>query len=177
MIVQPIFHGFDHSYVTSALQKYPDRFKGMLLVDPTLPPVCDRHAVANAVRQCCMPAVQHLPSTAQTARVDANQAWRQRRWQEREEGQRGAARDNDGRQRKQRVEEPGGRAPGRQPPRWWPFDTSCCGWLHRQQEEAAAFVKGLHESAGYIGVRINCGLWAKKGTDLDDPTGRAVRQA
>ena len=36
MIVQPIFHGFDHSYVTHCIEKYPAPFKGMLLIDPTL---------------------------------------------------------------------------------------------------------------------------------------------
>ena len=38
MIVQPIFHGFDHTYVSHCLNKYPDRFKGMLLIDPSLSP-------------------------------------------------------------------------------------------------------------------------------------------
>ena len=36
LIVQPINHKFDHSYVTAALQKYPHKFKGMLLHDPSL---------------------------------------------------------------------------------------------------------------------------------------------
>jgi predicted TIM-barrel fold metal-dependent hydrolase len=36
MIVQPIFHGFDHSYVTHCIEKYPAPFKAMLLIDPTL---------------------------------------------------------------------------------------------------------------------------------------------
>ena len=37
LIVQPINHKFDHSYVIDAMTKYPDRFKGMLLHDPSLP--------------------------------------------------------------------------------------------------------------------------------------------
>jgi predicted TIM-barrel fold metal-dependent hydrolase len=36
LIVQPINHKFDHSYVLNAIEKYPDRFKGMLLHDPSL---------------------------------------------------------------------------------------------------------------------------------------------
>eukprot|EP00980_Cylindrotheca_fusiformis_P011075 scaffold2551_cov113-Cylindrotheca_fusiformis.AAC.14 len=36
LIVQPINHKFDHSYVTSAIEEHPDRFKGMLLHDPNL---------------------------------------------------------------------------------------------------------------------------------------------
>lgn len=36
LIIQPINHAFDHSYVIQALQKYPDHFKGMLLHDPSL---------------------------------------------------------------------------------------------------------------------------------------------
>ena len=36
LIVQPINHKFDHSYVTHALQTHPTRFKGMLLHDPSL---------------------------------------------------------------------------------------------------------------------------------------------
>lgn len=42
------------------------------------------------------------------------------------------------------------------------------------QEVATSTVKDLHDSAGYVGVRINAGLWAKKGAELDDETGRAV---
>ncbi len=34
LIVQPIVHGFDHSYVDDALAQWPDRFVGMCLVDP-----------------------------------------------------------------------------------------------------------------------------------------------
>ena len=37
LIVQPINHKFDHSYVTNAIKKYPNKFKGMLLHDPSLP--------------------------------------------------------------------------------------------------------------------------------------------
>ena len=36
LIVQPINHGFDHTYVRRALEQHPDRFKGMLLLDPSL---------------------------------------------------------------------------------------------------------------------------------------------
>lgn len=36
LIVQPINHKFDHSYVTKAIRDYPDRFKGMMLFDPTM---------------------------------------------------------------------------------------------------------------------------------------------
>ncbi|KAH1156584.1 hypothetical protein GLYMA_18G285000v4 [Glycine max] len=35
LIVQPIFHKFDHSYVTSALKKYPTKFVGCCLANPT----------------------------------------------------------------------------------------------------------------------------------------------
>ncbi|NQW16028.1 MAG: amidohydrolase [Chloroflexi bacterium] len=34
LIVQPIHHGFDHSYVNDVLEKYPDKFVGMALADP-----------------------------------------------------------------------------------------------------------------------------------------------
>jgi predicted TIM-barrel fold metal-dependent hydrolase len=34
LIVQPIHHGFDHSYVLAALRQHPDRFKGMILYEP-----------------------------------------------------------------------------------------------------------------------------------------------
>ena len=36
LIVQPINHKFDHSYVIEAMKSHPDRFKGMLLHDPSL---------------------------------------------------------------------------------------------------------------------------------------------
>lgn len=36
LIVQPINHKFDHSYVIDAIKSHPDRFKGMLLHDPVL---------------------------------------------------------------------------------------------------------------------------------------------
>jgi len=36
LIVQPINHKYDHSYVTDAIQSHPDLFKGMLLHDPSL---------------------------------------------------------------------------------------------------------------------------------------------
>ena len=38
LIVQPINHKYDHSYVTNAIKNYPDKFKGMMLHDPTLSP-------------------------------------------------------------------------------------------------------------------------------------------
>jgi predicted TIM-barrel fold metal-dependent hydrolase len=34
LIVQPIFHGFDHGYVNKAIKAHPDRFKGMALINP-----------------------------------------------------------------------------------------------------------------------------------------------
>lgn len=37
LIVQPINYKFDHTYVLNAIQQHPDRFKGMLLHNPTLP--------------------------------------------------------------------------------------------------------------------------------------------
>jgi predicted TIM-barrel fold metal-dependent hydrolase len=37
LIVQPINHKFDHSYVLNSIKEYPHRFKGMLLYDPSLP--------------------------------------------------------------------------------------------------------------------------------------------
>ena len=39
LIVQPANHKFDHSYVAAALQKHPDYFRGMMLVDGSLPPL------------------------------------------------------------------------------------------------------------------------------------------
>ena len=36
LIVQPINHKFDHSYILSAIKEHPDRLKGMLLHDPSL---------------------------------------------------------------------------------------------------------------------------------------------
>jgi predicted TIM-barrel fold metal-dependent hydrolase len=36
LIVQPINHKYDHSYVLEAIRSHPDRFKGMLLHDPSL---------------------------------------------------------------------------------------------------------------------------------------------
>ncbi|KAL3937713.1 MAG: hypothetical protein SGBAC_007240, partial [Bacillariaceae sp.] len=36
LIVQPINHKFDHSYVISAIKDHPGKFKGMLLHDPSL---------------------------------------------------------------------------------------------------------------------------------------------
>jgi predicted TIM-barrel fold metal-dependent hydrolase len=38
LIVQPINHKFDHSYVMNAIEKFPLRFKGMLLHNPSLSP-------------------------------------------------------------------------------------------------------------------------------------------
>lgn len=37
LIVQPIVHGFDHSYVDDTIAQWPDRFVGMCLVDPQAP--------------------------------------------------------------------------------------------------------------------------------------------
>ena len=37
LIVQPINHKFDHSYVSEAIRQHPDKFKGMLLHDPSMP--------------------------------------------------------------------------------------------------------------------------------------------
>ncbi|MEX0760859.1 MAG: amidohydrolase family protein [Dehalococcoidia bacterium] len=34
LIVQPIVHGFDHTYVNETLARWPDRFTGMALIDP-----------------------------------------------------------------------------------------------------------------------------------------------
>ena len=34
LIVQPIFHGFDHGYVNDAIKAHSDRFKGMALINP-----------------------------------------------------------------------------------------------------------------------------------------------
>lgn len=36
LIVQPINHKYDHTYVTAAISAHPTKFKGMLLHDPTL---------------------------------------------------------------------------------------------------------------------------------------------
>ncbi len=33
LIVQPVFHGFDHGYVNEAIKAHPDRFKGMALIN------------------------------------------------------------------------------------------------------------------------------------------------
>lgn len=38
LIVQPINHKYDHNYVANAIKKYPHKFKGMLLHDPSLSP-------------------------------------------------------------------------------------------------------------------------------------------
>jgi predicted TIM-barrel fold metal-dependent hydrolase len=38
LLVQPINHKFDHSYLIRALKAHPDRFKGMLLHNPNLSP-------------------------------------------------------------------------------------------------------------------------------------------
>ena len=35
VIIQPIVHGFDHRYVDETLAKYPDRFAGVALVNPS----------------------------------------------------------------------------------------------------------------------------------------------
>ena len=36
LIVQPINHKFDHSYVANAMKEHPTKFKGMMLHDPSL---------------------------------------------------------------------------------------------------------------------------------------------
>jgi len=36
LIVQPINHQYDHRYVKDAIKNHPDKFKGMMLFDPTL---------------------------------------------------------------------------------------------------------------------------------------------
>ncbi len=42
LIVQPIYHGFDHRYVTETLRQWPDRFIGMALANPAASdPVAD----------------------------------------------------------------------------------------------------------------------------------------
>lgn len=38
LIVQPINYEFDHGYVADAIRRYPDKFRGMLLADPSTPP-------------------------------------------------------------------------------------------------------------------------------------------
>ena len=38
LVVQPINHKYDHSYVASAIEAHPDRLKGMLLHNPSLSP-------------------------------------------------------------------------------------------------------------------------------------------
>ena len=35
LIVQPINYLYDHSFVKAAMEKYPDKFKGMCLLDPS----------------------------------------------------------------------------------------------------------------------------------------------
>lgn len=44
LIVQPINHKFDHSYVKSVIDQHPNKFKGMCLANPSLSP---DEAVAN----------------------------------------------------------------------------------------------------------------------------------
>ncbi len=46
LIVQPINHKFDHSYVAAAIRTYPNKFKGMLLFDPS-----SSQSKADALRQ------------------------------------------------------------------------------------------------------------------------------
>jgi len=46
LVVQPINHKFDHSYVTKAMKDYPDKFKGMLLYDPS-PSISPEQAVSK----------------------------------------------------------------------------------------------------------------------------------
>jgi predicted TIM-barrel fold metal-dependent hydrolase len=47
MIVQPVHHGFDHSYITDTMRRYPGKFKGSLVIDPHLSPAS---AAAEIVR-------------------------------------------------------------------------------------------------------------------------------
>eukprot|EP01051_Picozoa_sp_SAG22_P004405 SAG22_NODE_234_length_14360_cov_13.245915_17_plen_280_part_01 len=47
MIVQPVHHGFDHSYVTAKMKEYPGKFKASLVIDPLLSPA---DAVAEIVK-------------------------------------------------------------------------------------------------------------------------------
>ena len=47
MIVQPVHHGFDHSYITDAMRRYPGKFKASLVIDPHLAP---RAAAAEVQR-------------------------------------------------------------------------------------------------------------------------------
>ena len=35
LIVQPAFHGYDHRYVSNVLRRFPNKFAGTLLADPT----------------------------------------------------------------------------------------------------------------------------------------------
>jgi predicted TIM-barrel fold metal-dependent hydrolase len=49
LIVQPINHKFDHAYVVQAIKSHPDRFKGMLLHDPSLD---DNEAVSRLEDLC-----------------------------------------------------------------------------------------------------------------------------
>lgn len=51
LIVQPINHKFDHSYVAEAIQKNPDRFKGMLLHDPSTDSAQAIAILESAVKQ------------------------------------------------------------------------------------------------------------------------------
>jgi len=44
IIVQTIFHGWDNTYTVYTVNRYPDRFKGHGLIDPTDPDVADRLA-------------------------------------------------------------------------------------------------------------------------------------
>lgn len=48
LIIQPGNHKFDHSYVTSVLKAYPDKFAGMLLANPAEVRRIDQSAPFNS---------------------------------------------------------------------------------------------------------------------------------
>eukprot|EP01050_Picozoa_sp_SAG11_P022614 SAG11_NODE_4318_length_1950_cov_1.737979_2_plen_169_part_00 len=47
MIVQPVHHGFDHSFVTDAMRRHPGKFKASLVIDPHLEPAVAAAEVAR----------------------------------------------------------------------------------------------------------------------------------
>ena len=51
VIVQPINHLYDHSYVREAVRAHPTRFVGMALANPTLSPGAARQELTRLVRQ------------------------------------------------------------------------------------------------------------------------------
>ena len=54
LIVQPINHQFDHSYILNAIRRYPRRFKGMMLHDPSQSAEQAVGTLENLVRQGCV---------------------------------------------------------------------------------------------------------------------------